>query len=133
MAISTLAGTLLIDRAAAAGFLAGMLPFLRGFTLFFWATATWWLPMLVILEFWRHVWKKFPLAYDPYYWGLVFPIGMYSACTSRSLSPHGSLSSWACYEDSRPFFAELHRTCQNSPQTRLHSVIKYRMRCNPIK
>lgn len=83
MAISTLAGTLLIDRAEAAGFLAGMLPFLRGFTLFSWATATWWLPMLVILEFWRHAWKKFPLAYDPLYWGLVFPIGMYSACTFR--------------------------------------------------
>ncbi len=83
MAISTLAGTLLIDRSEAEGFLAGMLPFLRGFTLFFWATATWWLPMLVILEFWRHAWKKFPLAYDPLYWGLVFPIGKYSVCTSR--------------------------------------------------
>lgn len=83
MAISTLAGTLLIDRVEAAGFLAGMLPFLRGFTLFFWVTATWWLPMLVILQFWRHALKKFPLAYDPLYWGMVFPLGMYSASTSR--------------------------------------------------
>ena len=85
MAISTLAGALLIDRAETSSFLAGMLPFLRGFTLLFWATATWWLPMLVILELWRHVWKRFPLTYDPLYWGLVFPIGMYSACTSRLL------------------------------------------------
>jgi tellurite resistance protein TehA-like permease len=45
MAISTLAGTLLIERASEADFLAYMLPFLRGFTLFCWATATWWIPM----------------------------------------------------------------------------------------
>jgi tellurite resistance protein TehA-like permease len=83
MAISTLSGALLIERAPAADFLANMLPFLRGFTLFFWATATWWIPMLVILGFWRHVVKKFRLAYDPLYWGAVFPLGMYSACTYR--------------------------------------------------
>jgi len=58
-----------------------MLPFLRGFTLFFWATGTWWIPMLVILGFWRHVYKKFKVAYDPLYWGVVFPLGMYTVCT----------------------------------------------------
>jgi tellurite resistance protein TehA-like permease len=83
MAISTLAGTLLIDRVVSVGFLEAMLPFLRGFTLFFWATATWWIPMLVILGVWRHVIKKFRLAYDALYWGAVFPLGMYSACTYR--------------------------------------------------
>ncbi len=83
MAISTLSGTLLIDRVAVAGFLEEMLPFLRGFTLFFWATATWWIPMLVILGVWRHVVKKFRLSYDALYWGAVFPLGMYSACTYR--------------------------------------------------
>jgi tellurite resistance protein TehA-like permease len=58
-----------------------MLPFLRGFTLFFWATGTWWIPMLVILGIWRHLYKRFRLAYDPLYWGIVFPLGMYTACT----------------------------------------------------
>src|SRR5207248_5343956 len=50
-------------------------------TLFFWATGTWWIPMLVILGLWRHVFKRFKLAYDPLYWGVVFPLGMYTVCT----------------------------------------------------
>jgi len=83
MAISTLAGALLILRASDAPFLIGMLPFLKGFTVFFWATATWWIPMLVILGIWRHGYKRFKLAYDPLYWGLVFPLGMYAVCTFR--------------------------------------------------
>ena len=82
VAISTLAGALLIQYASAP-FLLFLLPFLKGFTLFFWATATWWIPMLVILGIWRHGYKRFKLAYDPLYWGLVFPLGMYSVATRR--------------------------------------------------
>jgi tellurite resistance protein TehA-like permease len=81
VAISTLAGATLILDAGRSPLLQSMLPFLRGFTLFFWATGTWWIPMLVILGFWRHVYKKFKLTYDPLYWGLVFPLGMYTVCT----------------------------------------------------
>ncbi len=81
MAISTLAGAGLIKNAAHAPFLVSMVPFLKGFTAFFWATATWWLPMLVILAVWRHVYKRFRLAYDPLYWGAVFPLGMYTVAT----------------------------------------------------
>jgi tellurite resistance protein TehA-like permease len=61
--------------------LSDILPFLKGFTLFFWATATWWIPLLFILGAWRHLYKRFPLTYDPQYWGMVFPLGMYTACT----------------------------------------------------
>jgi len=81
MAISTLAGSLLIENAADAAFLETMIPFLKGFTIFFWATGTWWIPTLLILVVWRYVYKKFPLRYDPLYWGAVFPLGMYSVCT----------------------------------------------------
>lgn len=83
VAISTLAGVLLIERAPGVPFLMQMTPFLVGFTFFFWATATWWIPMLVILGIWRHGYKRFPFAYDPLYWGLVFPLGMYTASTRR--------------------------------------------------
>ena len=83
MAISTLAGTLLIANAKASPLLQKLEPFLLGFTLLFWATATWWIPMLVILGFWRHVYKRFPLTYSPLYWGAVFPLGMYTVCTFR--------------------------------------------------
>ncbi len=83
MAISTLAGSLLIINAPDAPFLVSLLPFIKGFTIFYWATGTWWIPMLVILALWRHVYKRFPLNYDPLYWGAVFPLGMYAVGTDR--------------------------------------------------
>jgi tellurite resistance protein TehA-like permease len=81
MAISTLAGALLIQRAAGSPLLLSILPFLKGFTLWYWATATWWIPLMVLLGAWRHGIQRFPLSYDQGYWGLVFPLGMYTACT----------------------------------------------------
>jgi len=83
MAISTLAGTLLIANAKFSPLLTILHPFTLGFTILFWATATWWIPMLLILGFWRHVYKRFPLTYSPLYWGAVFPLGMYTVCTFR--------------------------------------------------
>ena len=83
VAISTLAGTILVTGAEHAKLLRELLPFIKGLTLAFWATATWWIPMLVILGVWRHVYRRFPLRYDPLYWGAVFPLGMYTVCTFR--------------------------------------------------
>lgn len=83
VAISTLAGTLLVAAAPLSPVVPDILPFVKGLTLLFWATATWWIPMLVILGVWRHVYRRFPLEYDPLYWGAVFPLGMYTVCTFR--------------------------------------------------
>ncbi|MCF8451857.1 MAG: tellurite resistance/C4-dicarboxylate transporter family protein [Pedobacter sp.] len=83
MAISVLGGSVLIINAPDAPFLQSLLPFLKGFTVFYWATGTWWIPMLIILAVWRHIYKKYPLKYDPLYWGAVFPQGMYTVCTFR--------------------------------------------------
>ncbi|VVB91710.1 Voltage-dependent anion channel [uncultured archaeon] len=80
-AITTLAGARLIIASAQWPFLNDILPFLKGFTLFFWATATWWIPLLLILTAWRHLYRRLPLVYDPQYWSLVFPLGMYTAST----------------------------------------------------
>lgn len=81
MAISTLAGGLLISNAVDAPYLASLLPFLKGITVLYWATGTWWIPMLLLLELWRYGYARTRIEYDPLLWGAVFPLGMYAACT----------------------------------------------------
>ncbi len=89
MAISTLAGALLIINAPDAPFLFALLPFLKGFTVFYWATGTWWIPMLLVLGVWRYVYKRFPMRYHPLYWGAVFPLGMYAASSHEMIKAMG--------------------------------------------
>ncbi len=83
MAISTLAGSLLIQNAPHAPHLAELLPFIKGLY-----------PALLghrhVVDshaagagIGRHVYRPFPLDYDPFYWGAVFPLGMYAACTRQ--------------------------------------------------
>jgi tellurite resistance protein TehA-like permease len=55
--------------------------FLPGFTLFFWAAATWWIPLLLALMLWRYVVRKEVPRYEPALWGMVFPLGMYTTAT----------------------------------------------------
>jgi tellurite resistance protein TehA-like permease len=82
-AISAVGGANLALAAPHAALLQQLAPFIRGLTIMWWATATWWIPMLVSLGLWRHVFRRFPLRYDPLYWGAVFPIGMYTVATTR--------------------------------------------------
>lgn len=81
MAITTLAGSILILEASHWTLIQDILPFLKGLTLLFWATATWWIPLLIILSVWRYAYRHVPVVYEPAYWALVFPLGMYTVCT----------------------------------------------------
>lgn len=83
VAISTLAGALLAKASAGSPLMSPLLPFVKGLTALFWATATWWIPMLLLLGLWRYQVRRVRFAYDPLYWGLVFPLGMYAVSTFR--------------------------------------------------
>jgi tellurite resistance protein TehA-like permease len=78
VAITTLAGATLLLRAQEWPFLLELQSFLRGWTLFFWVSASWWIPLLLILMIWRHAYMRYPLTYDPTYWGMAFPLAMYT-------------------------------------------------------
>jgi tellurite resistance protein TehA-like permease len=83
MAITTLAGAEVAKSFGDVAPISGMIPFVKGLAAMYWATATWWIPMLLGLGLWRHGIRHFKFTYDPLYWGLVFPLGMYSVCTLK--------------------------------------------------
>lgn len=88
VAITTLSGSTLILNTQHFALLMEITPFLKGFTLFFWITGTWWIPLLFILTIWRHLRHRYPIRYDPQYWGMAFPLAMYTTSTfqlSRAL------------------------------------------------
>src|SRR5690606_1334117 len=81
LAITTLAGARLMAASGEHSMLEAYRPFVLGFTTLFWGAATWWIPLLVAVGIWRQAWRRVPLRYDPQYWSLVFPLGMYSVAT----------------------------------------------------
>jgi tellurite resistance protein TehA-like permease len=82
-AIATLSGAILVDKMNTTGLLTDLIPFVKGLSVFMWSVASWWIPLLVLLEIWRHVMNKVPVAYDPAYWDTAFTLGMYTAATYR--------------------------------------------------
>ena len=79
---AALAGTALMSHAGASHVLDLCLPYVTGITLLAWATASWWVPTLILLGIWRHCIQRYPFAYTPAFWSIVFPLGMYTASTA---------------------------------------------------
>lgn len=83
VAIITLAGSGLVAQSDRWEFLHSIEGFLKGFTLLFWATGSWWIPLLVTLGIWRFVFQRTRIVYKSSVWGMVFPLGMYTVCTYK--------------------------------------------------
>jgi tellurite resistance protein TehA-like permease len=83
VAITVLAGSNLLLAGEPVPLLAATVPFVAGMVVLAWATSTFWFPVMVSIGVWRHLIRRVPLRYEPAYWSLVFPIGMYGAATFR--------------------------------------------------
>jgi tellurite resistance protein TehA-like permease len=80
-AITVLAGAGILSLPAALPAVRATSGFVEGFSFTLWAFGTWWIPLLIVLGFWRHVRHHWPLTYEPTLWSVVFPLGMYSVAT----------------------------------------------------
>jgi tellurite resistance protein TehA-like permease len=78
MAITSVAGARLLTTPAPGLFLQAVRPYIEGFTVMMWAWGTWWIPLLVVIGFWKYVVRREPLCYEPALWSVVFPLGMYA-------------------------------------------------------
>ena len=86
MAITTVAGVRMLDVAQPTALLVTLRPYIEGFTVMMWAWGTWWIPLLIIIGFWKYVVSREPVRYQPALWSIVFPLGMYA--TALQLLTH---------------------------------------------
>ena len=93
-AIMVLAGSTMLGTRELIPRFESLAPFLEGMIMLAWATATFWLPVLVGIGIWRHLIRRVPFSYDPSYWALVFPLGMYGVATYKMISVLDLESIW---------------------------------------
>lgn len=54
----------------------------RGSSVLLWVVASWLVPGLFAMGWWRHVTHRIPLVYDASVWSIVFPLGMYAVAST---------------------------------------------------
>jgi len=84
-AISANAGSALSLTDPIMPVLVALHPVVDAVSLLSWTWATWWIPLLTVVGYWKHFIRHIPLRYDPRQWSIVFPLGMY-AVTSFQLA-----------------------------------------------
>ena len=94
VAITVLAGSTLLGTAELIPRFERLASFLEGMIILAWATSTFWFPVLVGIGVWRHFIRRVPFSYDPSYWALVFPLGMYCVATYKMISVLDLESLW---------------------------------------
>ena len=82
-AISANAGSNLLLTDPIIPLLVNLQPVVQMLSIMLWTWATWWIPLLVIIGLWKHLYCKIPLNYEPTQWSIVFPLGMYTVATNN--------------------------------------------------
>jgi tellurite resistance protein TehA-like permease len=75
-AITVVAGARIVQMADAP-MVNAVHGLVAGASVLFWAFGTWLIPVLIAAGWWRHVTHRIPVRYDPTWWSVVFPLGMY--------------------------------------------------------
>jgi tellurite resistance protein TehA-like permease len=81
ISVRAAAGILVLHGPQAAHLVSELRPFLVGLSMVLWAFGTWWIPLLVLFGIWRYVVRRYPRAYEPRLWNVVFPLGMYTVAS----------------------------------------------------
>ncbi|HHT9110033.1 MAG TPA: tellurite resistance/C4-dicarboxylate transporter family protein, partial [Candidatus Brocadiaceae bacterium] len=81
-ALTALTGATLYQHVSVTGGpFMDFLPFLKGFSLFFWSFGLWWMPYLVILAIRKQAYSEEGLPFTVGYWEIVFTLGLYAVST----------------------------------------------------
>ncbi|MFO0792570.1 MAG: tellurite resistance/C4-dicarboxylate transporter family protein [Candidatus Brocadiaceae bacterium] len=81
-ALTALTGSTLYQHVSVTGGpFMDFLPFLKGFSLFFWSFGLWWMPYLVILAIRKQAYSEEGLLFTVGYWEIVFTLGLYAVST----------------------------------------------------
>ena len=81
ISVRAAAGILTMHDPAGTALQHGLRPFVLGLSVVLWSFGTWWIPLLVLFGVWRHGLRRYPLAYEPRLWSVVFPLGMYAVAS----------------------------------------------------
>lgn len=76
-AITVVAGARIVDMSASP-MADSVRDLVAAAAVMFWVFASWLIPVLVAVAWWRHVRRKVSLRYESALWGTVFPLGMYA-------------------------------------------------------
>lgn len=80
-AITVLAGSTILALPADQPIMIATSAVVSGLTYVLWAFGMWWVPLLVVFGFSRHVVHRYPLSYETGQWSIVFPLGMFAVAS----------------------------------------------------
>ena len=81
ISVRAAAGILALHGPGTGVLVSSLRPFVVGLSVVLWAFGTWWIPLLVLLGIWRYILRRYPRAYEPRLWNVVFPLGMYTVAS----------------------------------------------------